>query len=99
MYKIIPMIEKWLNFPKRYQHRIKIIIISCITSLINLLLSSIIQILAESEKRLSKTGTFISLLTKNVITQFFNSALIYYIITFVTPANFLFARKDLKQKI
>lgn len=90
MYKIIPMIENWLHFPKRYQHRIKIIIISGITSLINLLLSTIIQILANSEKRLSKTGTAISLLTKNVITQFFNSALIYYIITFVTPASFLF---------
>lgn len=93
------MIERWLHFPKRYQHRLKILIISGITSLINLLLSYIIQMLAESEKRLSKTGTIVSLITKNVISQFINSALIYYLITFVTPASFLFEMKDLKQKI
>lgn len=93
------MIEQWLHFPKRYQHKIKILIISGITSLINQLLSSIIQILAESERRLSKSGTALSLLTKNVVTQFFNSAMIYYLITFVTPASFLFEMKDLKQKI
>jgi membrane-associated HD superfamily phosphohydrolase len=99
MYKIIPMIESLLHFPKKYQHRIKILIISGITSLINLLLSAIIQLLADSEKRLSKTGTTISLITKNVITQFINSALIYYLITFVTPASFMFQMKDLKRKV
>ncbi len=93
------MIERWLHFPKRYQHRIKILVLSGITSLINFLLSYIIQILADSEKRLSKTGTLISLITKNVITQFINSALIYYLITFVTPASFLFEMKDLKSKV
>lgn len=93
------MIERWLHFPKRYQHRIKILILSGITSLINLLLSYIIQILADSEKRLSKTGTLVSLITKNVISQFINSALIYYLITFVTPASFLFEMKDLKSKV
>lgn len=40
-----------------------------------------------------------SLITKNVITQFINSALIYYFITFVTPASFLFEMKDLKSKV
>jgi hypothetical protein len=42
------MIERWLHFPKRYQHRIKILMLSGITSLINFLLSYIIQILADS---------------------------------------------------
>lgn len=93
------MIERWLHFPKKYQQKIKALVITGITSIINYLLSHIIHILATSEKRLSKTGTIISLLTKNVITQFFNSALIYYLITFVTPASFLFEMKDLKRKI
>lgn len=34
-----------------------------------------------------------------MITQFINSALIYYFITFVTPASFLFEMKDLKSKV
>ena len=74
-------------------------IISGITFSINWLLSKIIYKFVESEKRISKTGTIISLLTKNVITQFINSALIYYFITFITPASFLFEMKDLRQKV
>ncbi len=58
-----------------------------ITALINYFLSEVIQIMAKSEKHITKSNEVSSLIVKSTVAQTLNTLFIYLFIYFMKPSN------------